>query len=519
MVQWRKTTSAIPLTDTSRDQLRALVAHLEQNLRASGSAGLTFIDARDLQARLRVCQNHAVFGRRGAGKSSLVKSLTGNAQHLAIRINVEDYKDISFPNILLQILRACFLELDPVIRSQASWLKLPTAWRFRRQLRRKAKVLNDLLYEPDKEEHKVKTKVSSEDGASAGFQGASLNVKADIKDTVEKEVSRTIPVDKLARLQLELTEYKLLFRDASHILNGSPIFLILDDFYFVPKSVQPEFVDFFHRLTKDTPLYLKLATIKHRSRLYKTTAESYVGAELGHDIYEIDMDYTLDKFGDLKAFMEDLLNTAIKEAKVDLQLEDFFSGEAFGQLCLASGGVPRDFLSLFVRLANAVVAKGRKIGKVEVNEEAIATVASKMDAFKVDSAGEREILEHHLNVIRRTIYNEHRTNAFLVAKDELEQHPQARQAIRELVDLRLIHLIDSNTSSAPSDGRRYEAYILDVGLYENSRPRNFTQVEPGSQDSRSRKDQLRASPRLDLSTLAEKVRTSTTGQLILTSPS
>jgi hypothetical protein len=101
-----------------------------------------------------------------------------------------------------------------------------------------------------------------------------------------------------------------------------------------------------------------------------------------------------------------------------------------------------------------------------------------------------------------------------VAKEELEQHPQERQAIRELVDLRLTHLVDSKTSSAPSDGRRYEAYILDVGLYENSRPRNFSQVEPGSQDSQSRKDQLRASPRLVLGELAERVKEFGKGELI-----
>src|ERR1019366_2486137 len=130
------------------------------------------------------------------------------------------------------------------------------------------------------------------------------------------------------------------------------------------------FIDFFHRLTKDTPLFIKVATIKHRSRLFKTTEQSYVGAELGHDIYEVDMDYTLDKFGDLKEFMQQLLQAAIRDSGAVLKVGDLFNGDGFGQLCLASGGVPRDFLSLFVRLANAVIAgRGEKIGKVEVTEE------------------------------------------------------------------------------------------------------------------------------------------------------
>jgi hypothetical protein len=328
-------------------------------------------------------------------------------------------------------------------------------------------------------------------------------------------VSRTVPVDKLARLQIDIPSFKRLFSEASALARKAPVYLVLD-VYFVPKAVQPEFIDFFHRLTKDTPLFLKVATIKHRSRLFKTTDQSYIGAELGHDIYEVDMDYTLDKFGDLKDFMNELLRAAIRDSGAQLQADDLFTGEGLAQLCLASGGVPRDFLSLFVRLANAIASKGDKIGKVEVSEAAIANVSSKLESLKIDSAGEREVLEGYLGVIRKTVYNEHRTNAFLVAKDELEQFPQERQAIRELVDLRLIHLIDANTSAAPSDGRRYEAYILDVGLYENSRPRSFQQVEPGSQDSKSRKDHLRASPKLVLAELATGARQSTTSELIIT---
>jgi len=95
----------------------------------------------------------------------------------------------------------------------------------------------------------------------------------------------------------------------------------------------------------------------------------------------------------------------------------------------------------------------------------------------------------------------------LVAKDELDRDPQFRQAIRELVDLRLVHLVDHNTSRAPSDGRRYEAYLLDIGLYDNPRPRNFAQVEPGQHDDKARKDSLRASPLFDLTKLREPLPT------------
>lgn len=510
------------LAPNIRDEVRKLVAYIEENLRASSLAGLTFIDTRNFKQRLTVRQNHVIFGRRGAGKSSLVKSVCGPADHVAIRINLEDYKDISFPNILLHVLKASCEELGKAVKARSKWWQYFAARRLRRRLGKLQSELTGLLYEPDREEQQIQT--TEEADRNLGFQvsaeqsaRAKASISASKKQHSKKEVSRTIPVDKLARLQIDIPSFKEVFCEASSLTQGAPIFLVLDDFYFVSKAFQPEFVDYFHRLTKDTPLFLKLATIKHRSRLFKTTAESYIGAELEHDIFEIDMDYTLDKFVDLKEFMNELLRAAIRDSRATISADDLFTGDGFSQLCLASGGVPRDFLSLFVRLATSVVgAKGEKIGKVEVTEEAIATISSKLEALKFDSAGEREILEGYLSVIRKFGYNEHRTNAFLVAKDELEQHPQERQAVRELVDLRLIHLIDSNTSSAPSDGRRYEAYILDVGLYENSRPRNFTQVEPGTQDSRSRKDALRASPRLGLTDLAQRVREFSNGELVVT---
>ena len=104
------------------------------------------------------------------------------------------------------------------------------------------------------------------------------------------------------------------------------------------------------------------------------------------------------------------------------------------------------------------------------------------------------LLEEYLNKIKKYVYNEKRTNAFLISKDDLKTNAQLRQAIRELVDLRMLHLVDENTSKAPSDGQQYEAYLLDIGLYDNSRPRNFQPIEPGHRDEKSRKDDLRSSP-------------------------
>lgn len=481
---------------TDRESLRRIISYLEENLRASKRAGLPFLDPRNFRSRILNKQNHVVFGRRGAGKTSLLSSLESQDGILALRINLEDYKRITFPNIILYTLIELFDQLEKQIGKRYPLYRLHfSAFRYRRDLRQLRKTLDEKIHEPDHTEQNERTLNSLE----GGIQGSQGGLDGGLVKGREKEVSRSVQKSKLDFLNLEFPNYKKAVRASAEVLGKTPVFLLLDDFYFVRKTDQPKLIDYLHRLAKGAELFLKLATIKHRTKLYTQTGESYVGVEVGHDIQEIDMDYTLDKFDDLKRFMRELLLKAADESNVSLDVEELFAGEGFNQLCLASGGVPRDFLALFVRLANqVVVGDAESIGKVLVNEAAIANIGNKYESMRTDSAEERDALERCLDFIKDFVYDEKRTNAFLVSKPDLAEYPYERQAIKELVDLRLIHLIDENTSKAPSDGLRYEAYMLDVGLYDNSRPRNFKQIQPGSRDEKSRKDALRASPKLDL---------------------
>jgi len=483
-------------------EITKLVTHIEENLRASPSSGLPFVDSRHSRTRLLSKQNHIVYGRRGAGKTTLIGSTKDAPDHLDIYLNLEDYKDITFPNIVIRILIEMFDALEQCIRRAHPWYKFSLkANKCQKDITSKRILLEEYLHDPDQETQEISTEESCHDelGASGGVK--SISTEAKVRHDKSKHVKRSLPKSKIDHLRLELTTYKKLILSISALFADLPIFLVLDDFYFVPKAIQPDLVDYFHRLTKGTALFLKIATIKHRSKLYRRADGQYVGVEPSHDIFEVDMDYTMDNFEELQSFMRQLLDAAIKQARADMIIDDIFAGDGFSQLCLASGGVPRDFLSLFVALANKAASTGEPIGKVQVTEAAISNIGSKLDSMKKDSGTELAVLEDCLQRIKQYIYYEKRTNAFLISKEALELDGFGRQAIRELVDLRLIHLVDNNTSKAPSDGRRYEAYILDTGLYDNPRPRNFYQIEPGQRDEKARKDRLRASPVFDLAWL------------------
>lgn len=490
----------------SEQDLEKLTTYIEENLRATQNAGMGFIDPKHYKKKMHAKQNHVAFGRRGSGKSSLLSCLKGSNEHFAAFINLEDFKDISFPNVLLHVLKSLYEQIISESLRLHPWYTFDiSAFKSRRSLSKKVDNLKKGIESPDNEEIAIREKYAKEEQGNAKVKANSAEAGAQSKTGTEKEESKTVTTDKLERLQLTLTGFKEDLENASKAHGNKHFYLALDDLYFLNKQIQPLFVDFFHRIAKGTNLHIKIATIKHRSILYSQCNSAYIGMESGHDIHDIDMDYSLDKFDELKAFMQSLVEHAASSTGINIAVESLFAGDAFSQLCLASGGVPRDFLSLFLKLADSNLKKGNKIGKIDVTDAAINNIPSKMSNFSLDSGSDSGILEDFLNRIKSYVYRTKRTNSFLVAKEDLEHYKQARQAIRELTDMRLLHLIDNNTSCAPSDGRRYEAYIMDVGLYDNSRPRNFSQLEPGATDSKSRRDKMRASPRLELDKLQDEV--------------
>tara|TARA_B110000208_G_C11743131_1_gene420673 strand:- start:106 stop:1608 length:1503 start_codon:yes stop_codon:yes gene_type:complete len=486
-----------------KEDLQNLVTHLEENLRASVKTRVKFIDPRGFRKRILTKQNHVVYGRRGAGKSLLVTSLKNENDLIPVYVNLDDYKDITFPNILIHTLSEILTQLHDTSKQRKRF----GSFFARGRIRKKIDSLKKALKEPDAGTRGEKTTSSSKKDNSIELAKGPVTGKSGESLGYSKEVERTIPENKLDDLRKHLGDYKHIILELEKIIDDTPIYLILDDLYFIPKKIQPEFVDYLHRLTKGTNLFLKIATIKHRSKLYRQSSGEFIGVELNHDIFDIDLDYTLDKFSILKDFMIGILKDAASTLNIDDSVEELFSGDGFSQLCLASGGVPRDFIRLFVNLGTKQIAGSiTKIGKIEVNDSAIETYASKLESLKTDSPDERELLEQYLTNVKDYIYNHKRTNSFLIAKEEFEKNPYDGQAIKELVDLRLLHLVDSNISAAPSDGRRYEAYLLDVSLYDNSRPRNFEQIEPDAIDNKSRKDKLRASPRITIEILRNNQR-------------
>ena len=74
---------------------------------------VSYVDAANAISDAIARQNHVIFGRRGCGKTLLLHELEkrARAEVRVVYVNCEDYKQHSFPNVLIEILDQLFREL------------------------------------------------------------------------------------------------------------------------------------------------------------------------------------------------------------------------------------------------------------------------------------------------------------------------------------------------------------------------------------------------------------------------
>jgi hypothetical protein len=211
--------------------------------------------------------------------------------------------------------------------------------------------LNALLMGAD--ESKIKDNSKGESGnenkaaLSAKVPGAGISAEltASMTEKTSSETQSEYTSRKIEALHRNIMRYQELFARLSKLASG-PSFLLLDDLYHLRLNDQANVVDYFHRIAKGSNLWLKIGTIRHRSRWY-VLGHPPIGMKLGDDADEIDLDVTLEKYDVTKAFLIKLLSQFAAEATVSLPT--IMADGARDRLVLASGGVARDFLTIFNR--------------------------------------------------------------------------------------------------------------------------------------------------------------------------
>ncbi|MDH4079860.1 MAG: hypothetical protein OEU68_08610 [Nitrospira sp.] len=243
----------------------------------------------------------------------------------------------------------------------------------------------------------------------------------------------------------------------------------------IKRADQANVLDYFHRLGKDHKLWLKVGTIRHRTNWY-VHGDPPIGMKIA-DADDIDLDLTLEKYSLAKDFLTRILTNFAASAGIG-RLDCFLTDGALDRLVLASGGVARDFLSIFRRSVDVARERGGgprgdKVGVEDVNVAAGEYDATKREDFKRDTLDDSSPLDTEFRRIRQFCLEENNSNCFLLDKEQ--QHTEVN-LIHELVDLKLVHLVRSRVTVSGKRGRIYEAYMLDLSQYAGARKRRELKI-------------------------------------------
>lgn len=243
------------------------------------------------------------------------------------------------------------------------------------------------------------------------------------------------------------------------------IWIMIDEYAEVPSELQICLADMIHRVFSPVPnIIVKIAAIEHRSKFVERKQNGqYIGIELSADFSTCDLDNYM-VFGNnqveslnffrnlLFNHINDLLNEKLQNT--NQLIEELFSSEtAFQEWVSSAEGVPRDafnILSIAVQLnfySKITVANIRMAAKKWYQQDKMNSVQSYPKA------------QNLLTWIITKVINQRHAKAFLCRSDI------SYSVLNYLYDARILHIIKTGISSQDTPGEKFNAYSIDYGCY------------------------------------------------------
>ena len=414
-------TQFLGIKDPRVDELIRLIS--AKSRVSSAEPSLIYIeDARASLSTITASRHHLVFGRRGAGKSALMME--------ARRELMQEGAVICWTNI--------------------QTLRLETPQRIL------LFILDDVFSSLIAHRHNV--------SARSGLALTLAEIHEQIRrlllkdETSLDEAQRMVP-----RVQRALSQYLS--------IEGVRVFAFIDDFYYVPRDMQPLLLDMVHGAVRDSNIWLKIASIRHLTNWWQ--ASPPMGLQSGQDADLINLDVTLQDPEKASVFLEGILAEYARKVGIS-SLSRVYTRPALDRLVLASGAVPRDYMVLAVSALERTRRRenARKTGVQDVNQAAGDAAGSKIQELEEDMAMNSGVAERTLGTLSRVrsfCLDDEQFTYFLVGYRDKEKKPKLYSLLTDLMDVRMIHLVDSGVSDAHQAGSRFEAYMLDLSQFSGSR--------------------------------------------------
>ena len=441
-----------------------------------------FVDTPPLLRRATSSESQIVFGRRGTGKTHVLKHAgrqPSKAGHVSAYLDLRligSNQSIYGDTTLDVTERATRLVID-VLTALGQTLHSIGVQMFDEEglvqqilphLEDVSSVLGDIRV-VGTETTKTASSHTNEKGRSNLAQISSKDAKISLNSTKKAADSKTeeASVSGEARYHLSFGRAQEAFSNLIDALPIEGVHYYIDEWSEVPLDLQPLLADAIRKiLLTNRKISVRIAAIEHRTRLIEhLDGNQYIGFELGADIptgLNLD-DFLVFDNDQAKAveFFRKLLFSHLRLADGDipistpaeLQREVFTERRAFDEFVRAVEGVPRDALNLISILAEKKY--GQKFSVPDVRSAAREWY-TRDKAAVIDTKPE---LSDFLLAIINDVIRGRRARAFLVRSNSKDDR------IELLFDLRLLHILKRNVSSNDYPGVRFDVYKFDYGCY------------------------------------------------------
>jgi hypothetical protein len=425
-----------PISD---EQLVKLLPALVEAARADPGTASRFVPPRTGVLEETASRHHQfVFGRRGVGKSTLlrkIESLDSGGHGDVIFVDIETLRGRPYPDVLIELLIALLSSVQSRLKDKAGFVDLNRSRRkARKQLNRLVKTLRRLLNEPQTAERVIRELRSSSHsiGAGAGAEGRIKQIfrfrgHADADRSSSHAESREARVEesKMDGLLAAAVLIREALSNAQDHHDDNTMLVVLDDFYHVPYDDQPDVLAYLHQIVKNLGIYLKVCGVRHRINPF-IEDDPPRGLQIGHDAAVVSLDITLARLTAAQSFLENVLIGILAPLEIDLDVLVSEGGRQ--RLVLGSGGVARDYLFLTqnaLRNANEREANAsrlhNRVGAEDVNEAAADLTAQKQDDLAIDVGEDADRLRARLTDIVKFCLDVNKTNVFLVEGPTLQE--------------------------------------------------------------------------------------------------
>jgi hypothetical protein len=475
-------------------QVVALLPALEDAARADPNAGpIKFVPPRIGILEQTAAKRHLfVFGRRGVGKSTLLRKLQQDSDEFkseVLCIDVETLRGRPYPDVLIELLIALLGQLDEGLRDAANARgnrAQVSNFGVRRRVRRLRRTLEVLLAEPQEATRSVRQLRQTERSGAAGtvvppIKGVWAWIHAKTSSRTESTEEAEFTATKMEGLNAAVVRIRAVLNDATGHVDGKPTLVVLDDFYHVTFEDQPQVLAYLHQIVKNLPIYLKICGVRHRINDF-VEGHPPTGLQIGHDAGDVSLDITLEQFSAAQQFLENVLGQVCEVS--DVTVEDLVTETGRERLVLGSGGVARDYLDLVskaLRHANERPARPdrphNRITAEDVNEVATELLNRKQEDLRRDAGPAADRLRARQTDVVRFCMERNHTNVFLVEGIHLTETDWGKE-VETLTDLRLMHRLgDYSLPSGAWRGRRFVAFTLDLTHWTGTRSQGIRQIE------------------------------------------